>query len=250
MPMDPRERFTGTVERYAAFRPDYPDALFDWLAVLSPQGRRVADLGAGTGIFTRLLREHGWDVVGIEPNAAMRGKATGVRIVDGTAEATGLASASVDLVVGAQAFHWFDLARTLPELDRILVPRGRAVAVWNVRVAEGFAAAYDEVLVRFSPDYATVPKPGPTLDALRALRPGGVEVALPHGQVLDRDGVIGRAWSSSYVVHGVSDRPAFDAALMAAFDAHADGGTVTMGYTTVGYAWSAGPPPPSAERGR
>jgi SAM-dependent methyltransferase len=88
--MDPRERFTATVDRYARHRPDYPEALLDWLAGLV-SGRRAVDLGAGTGILTRQLAARGWDVVGVEPNAAMRERAAaaGGTYVDGSAEATG-----------------------------------------------------------------------------------------------------------------------------------------------------------------
>lgn len=235
--MDPRERFTATVDAYRQHRPDYPEALFGWLGVLVP-GRRAADLGAGTGIFTRMLAERGWDAVGVEPNPAMREAAIaagGARYVDGTAEATGLADRSVDLVIGAQAFHWFDLDRALPEVDR--VAEGRAVAVWNVRGTEGFAGAYDALLVRFSSEYPKVAKPGPTLVELAIRRPGGEEATFSHHQRLDRDGLLGRAWSSSYVAHGVADRAGFDAGLMAAFDAYARDGTVDLAYRTVAYAW-------------
>lgn len=238
--VDPKERFTGTVAQYAVYRPDYPDALFTWLAALT-SGRRAVDLGAGTGIFTRALAAHGWEVVGIEPNAAMRAAAAGVRCVEGSAEATGLREASADLVVAAQAFHWFDPHAALREIDRILAPGGSAAAVWNVRAEHGFAAAYEDVLLRWSTEYPRVPKPGPTLAALRALRPGGRAIELPHEQRLDEDGILGRAWSSSYVVHGVSDRAGFDRDLLDAAQRHRDeDGRITLAYVTVGYAW-AGP---------
>lgn len=237
--MDPRERFTPTVERYQRYRPDYPPALFDWLGS-AVVGRRAADLGAGTGILTRALSERGWNVIGVEPNAAMRAAATergGAAFVAGSAEATTLPDRSFDLVIGAQAFHWFDLDRALPEIDRIGAPGGRAVAVWNLRVEHGFAEAYDQVLVRFSAQYAAVPKPRPVLDALAVRRPGGETVRFPYAQPLDRDALIGRAWSSSYVSHGVSDRAGFDQALMDVFDRHAEGGVVVLGYETTLYAW-------------
>jgi SAM-dependent methyltransferase len=237
--LDPRERFTATVERYARYRPDYPDALFEWLAALVGS-RRAIDLGSGTGILSRQLAERGWDVIGVEPNGPMRERATaagGARYVDGSAEATGLAAATADLVIGAQAFHWFDLDRALPEIDRIRRPGGAAVAVWNVRAETGFAAAYEAALLRWSTEYASVPKPGPTLAALRARRPGATTTVLRHGQELDLDGVLGRAWSSSYVVHGVTDRAAFDRALTEAFLAHARGGRVELAYETQALAW-------------
>lgn len=237
--MDPRERFTSTVEQYRRYRPDYPPELYDWLRA-TVHGSRAVDLGAGTGILTRALAERGWDVVGVEPNAAMRAAAAeqGGHIVEGTAEQTGLPDRSADLVIGAQAFHWFDLDRALPEIDRIGVPGARVVAVWNVRGTEGFAAAYDTVLERFSTEYLRVPKPGPTLEALERLRPRSETVTFAHGQILDREGLRGRAWSSSYVAHGVVDRAGFDAALDTAFDGHAHEGVVELRYDTVVRTWT------------
>ncbi|MEQ1569921.1 MAG: methyltransferase domain-containing protein [Myxococcota bacterium] len=239
--MDPRHRFTATVAQYQRHRPDYPPGLFDWLDS-QVRGRIAVDLGSGTGILTRMLAERGWDVTGVEPNAAMRASADnagGARYVDGSAEALPLPDRSADLVIGAQAFHWFDLDRALPEIDR--VGTELAVAVWNVRSPLGFAAAYEQVLLAFSSDYASVPKPGPTLDALRRSRPRGREVVFEHAQVLDRDGLLGRAWSSSYVVHGVDDRAGFDAALLAAFDAHQREGRVRLDYHTRAWAWPLTP---------
>lgn len=237
--MDPRERFTATVDRYAKYRPDYPDALLDWLATLTA-GRRAVDLGAGTGILSRQLAARGFAVTAVEPNAAMRAKgeaAGAARFVGGTAEQTGLPERSADLVIGAQAFHWFDLDRALPEIDRVRAPGGVAVAAWNVREEHGFSAAYEAALLAFSADCRAVPKPGPTLAALRARRPAAVAATFRHGQTLDLDGVLGRAWSSSYVVHGVTDRAAFDAALADAYGAHARDGRVELAYRTEALTW-------------
>jgi SAM-dependent methyltransferase len=204
-------------------------------------GRTAVDLGSGTGIFSRLLASRGWEVVGVEPNAAMRGAAErdgGARYVDGAAEATGLPAQSAALVIGAQAFHWFRLPEALAEIDRIGVER--AVAVWNVHRDSGFAEAYRQVLLAFSTDYPTVPRPEPTLAALQDLRPGGDVAVFPHEQSLDESGMLGRAWSSSYVVHGVADRVGFDDALAQAFREHARDGRVSLQYETRLYSWSLG----------
>lgn len=236
----PTERFTATVDAYAKHRPDYPAGFVGWLATLV-SGRRCIDVGAGTGIASRQLAAAGWDVVGVEPNDAMRGRAVeaggGPRYVAGTGEDTGLPAASADLVVGTQAWHWFDLDRALPEVDRLRAPGGAAVAAWNVRVEHGFAAAYEALLYEFSTEYARVPKPGPTLDRLRERRPRATLHAFAHAQSLDLDGALGRAWSSSYVVHGVADREGFDDALRRAFADHQAGGRVELGYETVALRW-------------
>ncbi|MCA9491701.1 MAG: methyltransferase domain-containing protein [Myxococcales bacterium] len=234
--MKSTERFSATVDEYVRHRPSYPDVLLRWLVRTAP-GQRVVDLGCGTGIFARQLVGAGFEVTGVEPNREMREAAVGVVCVAGTAEATGLPDGSADVVTGAQAFHWFDLDRALQEIARVLVSGGLAVAVWNDRVGTGFAAAYDEVLTAHSEAYRVVPRPGPTIEALAERLPQGEEIAFEHAQELDLAGVIGRAWSSSYVVHGVGDKASFDADLERAFRAHEVGGRVSLGYRTRAFHW-------------
>jgi SAM-dependent methyltransferase len=234
------ERFTTTSSAYARWRPDYPAGFVRWIAQLA-SGRRCVDLGSGTGILSRQLADAGFSVTGVEPNEAMRAAAAeaggGPSYVDGRAEETGLPDGSADLVTAAQAFHWFDVDRTLAEIGRVLADTGIACAVWNLRELQGFAAAYDAVIDRFSTEYRDVPRPDPTMARLRSELSGEAERAWPHHQLLDLDGVVGRAWSSSYVAHGVKDRAAFDAAMTDAFHRHAIAGKVTLHYRTVAIAW-------------
>ena len=110
------ERFADRATDYVAGRPSYPaaalDALFDGLG--DPGDVLAADLGAGTGISSRLLAEYGAQVLAVEPNAAMREAAEPhprVEWIAGTAEWTGLGEASIDLVTAFQAFHWFDRSK-------------------------------------------------------------------------------------------------------------------------------------------
>src|SRR5688572_16290540 len=135
---DSRERFTATVDNYEKYRPTYPSELIDWVVATSGigPGARVADLGCGTGISTRLFAARGFNVIGIDPNEEMLKRAIragGAEYRKGEASATGLGDRSVDLIVGGQAFHWFDLAPTFREFRRILKPHGRCAAFWNVR---------------------------------------------------------------------------------------------------------------------
>ncbi|WHZ11383.1 MAG: SAM-dependent methyltransferase [Burkholderiaceae bacterium] len=129
-------REAGTYEQG---RPDYPAALTGWLAgplALGP-GRTVADVGAGTGKFTRLLEKAGTQVIAIEPVAAMRAQLQAllpeVRALAGSAEAIPLRSESLDTLTCAQAFHWFASKEALDEFRRVLKPGGRLGLVWNVR---------------------------------------------------------------------------------------------------------------------
>src|SRR5439155_4436241 len=136
--MNPTLRFTDRAGDYVRYRPDYPAKAID--AVLGGLGDPAllvaADLGAGTGISARLLAERGVRVFAVEPNAAMRGEAAPHERVtwrDATAEATGLATESLDLLLCAQAFHWFRQRDALVEFHRVLRPRGRLALVWNSR---------------------------------------------------------------------------------------------------------------------
>ncbi|MDP2313295.1 MAG: class I SAM-dependent methyltransferase [Pseudomonadota bacterium] len=237
---DPRERFSALVTDYAAARPSYPDALFDWILGRA-RGTRVADLGCGTGIATRQLAARGVDVVGIDPNHAMLAEArrTGGRYLEGEATATGLAAASVDLVTVAQAMHWFDLDPSLAEIRRVLAPRGVAVAFWNLRSGGPFMDSYDALLRTHVARYVRRPGAPTRLTAVRR-HPRVTKVeerTFRNDQVLDRAGLLARTRSASYVAKGVRDPAALERALVTLFERHAVGGTVTMRYDVHAIAW-------------
>jgi ubiquinone/menaquinone biosynthesis C-methylase UbiE len=124
--------------RYERGRPEYPAGLSSWLTSTLELGpnKRVVDVGAGTGKFTRLLVATGANVVGIEPVEAMRqelARLPNVEVVLGTAQHLPLADASADAIVCAQAFHWFAQTEVLDEFARVLKPGAWLGLVWNVR---------------------------------------------------------------------------------------------------------------------
>ena len=128
--------FGPAAEVYERGRPGYPAAALDWL--LPAGGRpRIVDLGAGTGKLTRQIRDRGLPVTAVDPSEEMLaqlGKAVrGVPALLGTAEKIPLPDASADAVLVAQAWHWVDPARAVPEVARVLSPGGRLGLIWNLR---------------------------------------------------------------------------------------------------------------------
>ena len=131
--------FDSVADQYDASRPGYPPALFDTIEELtgrSLQHARVVDVGAGTGISTRLLRDRGARVTAVEPGPGMaahlRRALPDVPLVRGFGDALPLADGSVDLITYAQSWHWTDHARSVPEALRVLRPDGALVLWWNV----------------------------------------------------------------------------------------------------------------------
>ena len=205
------ERFSDRVGNYVKYRPSYPAEALELLARecgLGP-GMRVADLGAGTGIFSALLLERGAEVFAVEPNPDMRAAAEralagrpGFHAVAAPAEATGLDAGSVDLITAAQAFHWFDRDRARREFQRILAPSGAVALIWNERVIDGtpFLAAYEQLLKDYAPEYGRVDhRDISAADVERFFHPGRTTLQVfPYVQHFDYPGLEGRLLSSSY----------------------------------------------------
>ncbi len=245
---DPAARFSNRVSDYVRFRPRYPESLIDVLrdrCGLKP-GHVVADVGSGTGFLAELFLHHGNTVFAVEPNAPMReaaeslyGTAPGFHSVAGSAEATGLAEASVDLVTAGQAFHWFDADAARREFARILRPGGWVVLVWNERTAaeSGFLADYEALLQRHGTDYALVDHRNVDETKLAAFYGGALErTVIDNVQWLDREGLAGRVRSCSYVpAPGEAGYDAMMAELDGVFDTYQEDGRVAMTYDTKVY---------------
>ena len=238
-------RFSDRVENYVRYRPGYPPQVLDVLRAetgLAP-GRIVADVGSGTGISAKLFLDAGHPVYAVEPNAEMRAAAEAMlgddarfRSVAGSAEATTLPDASVDYVVAAQAFHWFDPASVGPEWRRILRPDGWKVLLWNTRQTDStpFLRAYEALLHEHGTDYTAVNHENVTDDSLRAvLGEGYARRVVPSAQVFDFEGLKGRLLSSSYAPN--LDHPGHApmlAALERIFSEHQHDGRVRFEYDT------------------
>lgn len=244
---DPTERFSNRVADYVRYRPGYPPALLDWLHhdIGAATGTLVADIGAGTGISSRLFLAAGHPVIAVEPNAAMREAAEQaltpeylrLRVIDGTAEATTLADASVGLVAAAQAFHWFDTAAVRHEWARILAPGGLALVFWNSRLLDTspFLRGYEQLLIDYGTDYTDVAERYQSDAQMRAWFGDGLRgiASFPNVQHLDHASLRGRLLSSSYAPPPGHPRhvPMLDA-LRQLFDDHAVDGKVAIEYQT------------------
>lgn len=238
--MDPTGRFSERSADYVRYRPDYPAAAIDCLldGLGDPTSLTVADVGAGTGISSRQLADRGVRVIAVEPNPAMRAEAErhpGVRWQEGTAEATGLAARSVDLVVCAQAFHWFRQREAVAEFHRILRSGGRLALMWNARSrSDPFTRGYIEAIHAVNGehpaetrtfDFAVVSGTG--LFTKPELR------TFAHQQTLSREGLIGRAASASYVSKEGDPFVRLVVLLDGLFDRfHDESGRVTLRYDT------------------
>jgi SAM-dependent methyltransferase len=242
----PTERFTDRVETYVKYRPSYPleamRAIRSALGVEPPAA--VADVGAGTGIFSSLLLAEGFGVIAVEPNRAMREAAAKAlsgharfSILPGTAEATGLADASVSLVTAAQAFHWFDGPRARAEIRRISRAPHPVALLWNKRGVDEtpFLRAYEELLLRVSDDYGRVRHEnvrGAGIAAFFAPNPHE-HLCFPSTHALGEEAFVGRALSASYVP--AKGHPRHDEAVLglrALFAEHQRQGVVELVYDT------------------
>jgi ubiquinone/menaquinone biosynthesis C-methylase UbiE len=169
----------------------------------------IADVGSGTGISARMFLENGNRVIGVEPNEAMRASAENFlkdfpnfNSVNGTAENTTLENKSVDFVIAAQAFHWFDKAKTRWEFQRILLEKGFIVLIWNERQLDSndFLRGYEIILRKFGTDYEKVRHDNISEKSLKDFFQADFRhKSFQNVQTLDFTGLKGRLLSASYM---------------------------------------------------
>lgn len=243
-------KFDGMGKLYAKFRPSYPSEFIDYLFAYSQVSNKgvIADIGAGTGILTRQLLEHGNTVYAVEPNSDMIAVAKkdlseleGFIPVDGAAESTGLEDGSIDLVTVAQAFHWFDRMAFGEECRRILRPSGRVALVWNSRDEKSeLVLETDRVIREHCPNFKGFSQGmrGATAeeDFSDFFKGGYGTRVFENPLCFDEEGFIGRNLSSSYALKEADEGySSFVKALRALFDRYSENGILIMPNLTRSY---------------
>ncbi|MBE9114976.1 class I SAM-dependent methyltransferase [Lusitaniella coriacea LEGE 07157] len=206
--MNPKERFRDRAQDYANYRPTYPPNAIDCiLNSLQDIAQPIAaDVGAGTGISSRLLAERGIKVFAIEPNLAMQECAVPHPLIEfrnSSAEKTDLPKHSIDLIACFQSFHWFDPEPTLEEFDRILKLTGKLALVWNDRDVNGkdeFTREHGKIVANFAnrhPAHSRL-KEG-DFRPLKLLIPNLTQQTFTHQKALNKESLVGLAMSTSYL---------------------------------------------------
>jgi SAM-dependent methyltransferase len=205
----PTERFSGLVYNYGKYRPSYPPGVLSFIEEQTGLQKdwNIADIGAGTGIFSRALLERGYKVYSVEPNKDMREAAESslqtfkkFTSINGAGEKTTLQDRSINLVTVAQAFHWINPAEAKLEFRRILKPPGFIALIWNIRTTDTpFLAAFEQLKIDFGTDYKAT-RMLKENDIASFFEPARVKYAcFPHYQLLNYEALKGQLLSTSYV---------------------------------------------------
>ncbi len=236
---DPLNRFNGLAATYANYRPNYPSLALAHITQRQSWPLVIADIGCGTGILSRALAESGCTVIGIDPNNSMLDEARKIvhPHVDyrlGQAEKTGLDSESVNAVVVAQAFHWFQPHLALAEFYRILRNNSWVTLLWNeVDLTDPFSAEYWTVMQRFStaPEVVHTPHSQTGLALLQCEQfTQGCHFSIKNEQILSENGLIGRAFSASYAPREPAQTCAMSDSLSALYQKYSLDDHVVLSY--------------------
>lgn len=245
--MNNKQRFSDRVDDYIKYRPSYPTEIIHFLSEnlgLKPESF-VADIGSGTGISTELFLKNGNRVYAVEPNPEMRQAAESLLVgyknftsVNASAEETNLPSNSVDFIIAAQAFHWFNLPLTQQEFQRILKSNGNILLLWNSRSTDNaFQQAYEDLLWNNIESYKNMNHRGfddAVIEHFFAPREVG-KARFNNFQEFDLEGMKGRLLSSSYCPKSGEIHHLLMQQLELLFSQYAENGLVRFHYQTVLY---------------
>lgn len=236
------DKFTGKADNYDRYRPSYPTELVDWLFTKTGADT-VADIGAGTGKFTKLLLTKTPNVTAVEPNRDMlvrlQRNAPAARVIEAPAENTGIPEHTIDLVTVATAFHWFDETQFKEECRRILTPNGRVAIIFNEKIIDDIVRERDTIS-RIYCGYKGHSGKRSHEDGDAFLRNeyfSEVEyVEFEHSVSFDEDGFVGNTLSRSYALR--PDDVGYDGyvwELRQLFKKMSDFGSIELKYKTTCY---------------
>lgn len=240
-----RRGFSAGAVAYERGRPGYPNPAIEWLygRLDLRRGRTVLDVGAGTGKLTRELVGSGATVLAIEPVSAMRAVLEQVvpaaEALAGSAEALPVPDGSVDAIVVAQAFHWFDVPRALAEFHRALRGAGRFALIWNRRRLD--QPLHQQIGAIVEPYRGDSPShlhgEWRELVASSGLFTRVDELEVPYEQVLDIDGLLDRVGSTSFIA-ALPERERGDVLVRIRALAEGSEGPLRLGYRTEAYVYA------------
>lgn len=224
--LDGAARFTGRASFYARARPSYPP---DAIAFARGDATRLLDVGAGTGISTRLL-----GAIGVDPNPEMTLASSSPSII-ARAEALPFRDACADLVTSFNAFHWFQPESFFAEAHRVLVPRGRLALVWNDwDLYDPFTREFVALMRSRAGDYPPEDRDAEVAPLYDTKLFTDIERRdFPNTHVLDHEHLRMRLQSMSYIPAEGPEWDALARELRELFERYADAdGRVTHRYTT------------------
>lgn len=246
--MDYKQRFSNRVENYIKYRPGYPDEIIPslQLEIGLTYEDIIADIGSGTGLSAKLFLEHGNTVYGVEPNEPMRKAAEGFLSeynnfisIHGSSEASNLKDNSIDLIVCAQAFHWFDRRKTKAEFQRIANDGAHLCLIWNDRKdTDSFQIAYEKLIQTYAIDYNEMTHRNITNEIISDFyAPNNFKkFVFTYEQQFDLEGLIGRIISSSYMPNENDvNFPQLRNAIVNLFNDYKQNEIVTFAYNTILY---------------
>lgn len=239
------EKFTGKAKTYASSRPSYPDKLIELLyrGYITPDSI-VADVGSGTGIFSKLLLERGSTVYCVEPNEEMQKVAEKYlsryekcTFVSANAESTSLPDKSVDFITAAQSFHWFDREKFASECKRICKGKPIAALIWNsYDLSADVVKELERINAQCCPDFkgfAGGSKPECGVDGFFEK---STSFRFPSWHAFDSDAFIHRCFSSSYTPSPESVRGKnYEKQITLFFRRHSVNGYLTLPVITVAH---------------
>ena len=246
--MDTTKNFDGYAGDYTAGRPNYSTQLID--SIFNSYGLSeksvIADIGSGTGKFSRQLLDMGSIVYSVEPNDDMRSVAEEelsgypyFNSICGDAENTHLESGVIDFITTAQAFHWFDVQKFRNECMRILKENGKVALIWNVRdESDTLNQELHQIYTRYCPRFkgfsGGIVKDDPRIKDF--FSENYDYLSFDNPLFFDKDKFIARSLSGSYSLkEGDDEYEKYMDSIFDTFNRHSNDGIVKMGNASVAY---------------